>query len=85
MALSQGWNLIILLVSLLFMEVKSFTSVKPVLDNYFLEVNPVHLRRKQFLDARQKEGQSIIELRDELLSLIDEADRANIGSTTSYV
>ena len=50
-----------------------------VLDNYFLEVNPVHLRRKQFFDARQKEGQSIIEFRDELLSLIDEADGANIG------
>ena len=27
-----------------------------VLDGYFLEVNPVHLRRKQFFDARQKEG-----------------------------
>ena len=50
-----------------------------VLDNYFLEVNPVHFRRKQFFDARQKEGQSIIEFRDKLLSLIDEADGANIG------
>ena len=50
-----------------------------VLDNYFLEVNPIHLRRKQFFDARQKEGQSIIEFRDELLSLINEADGANIG------
>ena len=49
-----------------------------VLDNYFLEVNPIHLRRKQFFDARQ-EGQSIIEFRDEFLSLIDEADGANIG------
>ena len=50
-----------------------------VLDNYFLEVNPVHLRRKQFFEARQKEGQSIIEFLDELLSLIDEAEGANIG------
>ena len=50
-----------------------------VLDNYFLKVNPIHLRRKQFFDARQKEGQSIIEFRDELLSLINEADGANIG------
>ena len=25
-----------------------------VLDNYFLEVNPIHLRRKQFFDTRQK-------------------------------
>ena len=49
-----------------------------VLDNYFLEVNPVHLRRKQFIDARQKEGQSILEFCDELLSLIGEADGANI-------
>ena len=35
-----------------------------VLDNYFLEVNLIHLRRKQFFDALQKEGQSIIEFRD---------------------
>ena len=35
-----------------------FTCIQ-VLDGYFLEVNPVHLRRKQFFDARQKEGQSI--------------------------
>ena len=48
-----------------------------VLINYFLEVNPIHLCRKQFFDASQKEGQSIIEFRDELLSLIDEADGAN--------
>ena len=34
-----------------------------VLDNYFLEVNPIHLRRIPFFDARQKEGQSIIEFR----------------------
>ena len=54
-----------------------FTCIQ-VLDGYFLEVNPVHLRRKQFFDARQKEGQSIIEFRDELLSLIDEADGATI-------
>ena len=54
-----------------------FTCIK-VLDGYFLEVNPVHLRRKQFFDARQKEGQSIIEYRDELLSLIEEADGATI-------
>ena len=50
-----------------------------VLENYFLEVNPIHLRRKRFFDERQKEGQSIIEFRDELLSLIDEANGANIG------
>ena len=50
-----------------------------VLDNYFLEVNPIHLHRKQFFDARQKEGQSIIKFRDELLSLIDDADGSNIG------
>ena len=31
-----------------------------VLDNYFLEVDPIHLRRKQFFDSSQKEGQSII-------------------------
>ena len=46
-----------------------FTCIQ-VLDGYFLEVNPVHLRRKQFFDSRQREGQSIIEFRDELLSLL---------------
>ena len=44
-----------------------------------LESNPIHLRRKQFFDARQKEGQSIIEFGEELLSLIEEADGDNIG------
>ena len=38
----------------------------------------MHLRRKQFFDAWQKEGQSIIEFWDELLSLIDEADGVTI-------
>ena len=50
-----------------------------ILDNYFLEVNPIHLRRKQFFGARQKEGKSIIEFHNELLSHMDEADGANIG------
>ena len=48
------------------------------LDNAFQESNPIHLRRKQVFDARQKEGQSVIEFREKLLSLIDEADGANI-------
>ena len=50
-----------------------------ILDSVFLESNPIHLRRKQFFDARQKEGQTIIEFREELLSLIEEADGDNIG------
>ena len=37
------------------------------------------MRRKQFFDVRQKEGQSAIEFREELLSLIEEADGVNIG------
>ena len=37
------------------------------------------MRRKQFFDGRQKEGQSAIEFREELLSLIEEADGVNIG------
>ena len=37
------------------------------------------MRRKQFFDARQKEGQSAIEFREELLSLIEEAEGVNIG------
>ena len=49
-----------------------------ILDNTFLETYPIHLRRKQFFDARQKEGQSVLEIRKELLSLIDEADGINI-------
>ena len=45
----------------------------------FLESYSIHLRRNQFFNARQKEGQSVIEFREELLSLIDEADGVNIG------
>ena len=52
-----------------------------ILDNTFLEIDPIHLRRKQFFDARQKEGQSVIEFREELLPLMDEA----LGSMTSSV
>ena len=37
---------------------------------------PIHIRRKHFFDARQKEG--AIEFREELLSLLEEADGANI-------
>ena len=50
-----------------------------ILDNTFLESYPIHVRRKQFFDARQKEGQSAIEFREELLSLLEEADGVNIG------
>ena len=48
-----------------------------ILDSTFLESNPIHLRRKQFFDTRQCKG--IIEFREELLSLIEEADKNNIG------
>ena len=50
-----------------------------ILDNTFLEFYLIHLRRKQFFDAHQKEGQSVIEFREELLSLIEEADGVNLG------
>ena len=49
-----------------------------ILDQTFLEVYPIHIHRKHFFDARQKEGQSAIEFREELLSLLEEADGANI-------
>ena len=49
-----------------------------ILDQTFLEMYPIHTRRKHFFDARQKEGQSAIEFREELLSLLEEADGANI-------
>ena len=49
-----------------------------VLDHTFLEAYPIHVRRKQFFDARQKEGQSAIEFWEELLSLLEEADGVNI-------
>ena len=39
---------------------------------------PLHVRRKQFFEARQKEDQSPLEFREKLLSLIDEADGTNI-------
>ena len=50
-----------------------------ILDNTFPEVYPIHVRRKHFFDARQKEGQSAIKFREELLSLLEEADGVNIG------
>ena len=50
-----------------------------ILDNTFLESYPIHVRRKQFFDARQKEGQTAIEFREELLLLLEEADGVNIG------
>ena len=49
-----------------------------ILDSAFLEIYPLHIRRKQFFEARQKEGQSPFEFREELLSLIGEADGTNI-------
>ena len=49
-----------------------------ILDTTFLEAHPIHVRRKLFFDARQKEGQSATEFREELLSLLEEADGANI-------
>ena len=50
-----------------------------ILDSTFLESNPIHLLRKQFFDARQRDGQSVIEFRAGLLSFMEEADGANIG------
>ena len=55
-----------------------FTPCIGILDSTFLESNPIHFRCKQFFDARQREGQTVIEFREELLSLIEEADGDNI-------
>ena len=44
-----------------------------ILENVFFESYPIHARRKQFFDARQKDGQSALEFREELLSLLEEA------------
>ena len=49
-----------------------------ILDSAFLETYPLHVQRKQFFEARQKEGQSPLEFHEELLLLIDEADGTNI-------
>ena len=49
-----------------------------ILDQTFLEMYPIHTRRKHFFDARQKKRQSAVEFREELLSLLEEADGANI-------
>ena len=49
-----------------------------ILNSTFLETYPIHVRHKQFFNARQKKGQSVLEFREELLSLIDEADGVNI-------
>ena len=62
-----------------FSSIQGLMTCMTILDNTFLEINLIHLRRKQFFDARQEEGQSVIEFREELLSLMDEADGANFG------
>ena len=62
----------------IYYNVPGFLTCSGILDSVFLETNPIHLRRKQFFDARQREGQTIIEFREELLSLIEEADGDNI-------
>ena len=54
-----------------------------ILDQTFLEMFPIHTRRKHFFDARQKEGQSALEFREELLSLLEEADGAS-SSVSSH-
>ena len=63
----------------IYSNVPGFLTCAVILDSVFIESNPIHLRRKQFFDARQREGQTIIEFREELLSLIEEADGDNIG------
>ena len=63
----------------IYSNVPGFLTCGGILDSVFLKINPIHLRRKQFFDARQREGQIIIEFREELLSLIEEADGDNIG------
>ena len=55
-----------------------FTGIA-ILDNTFLEAHPIYVRRKHFFDARQKEGQSAIEFREKLFSLLEEADGMNIN------
>ena len=50
-----------------------------ILDNTFLESYSIHIHWKQFFDAWQKDGQSAIEFREELSSLLEEADGVNIG------
>ena len=49
-----------------------------ILDHTFLEAYLIHIRRKHFFNARKKEGQSAIEFREELLSLLEEVDSVNI-------
>ena len=61
-------------------NIPGFMTCSSILDSVFLESNPIHLRRKQFFDARQKEGQTIIEFREELLSL--PSSRKQMGTTT---
>ena len=41
-------------------NILGFMTCSSILDSVFLETNPIHLRRKQFFDARQKEGQTIM-------------------------
>ena len=52
---------------------------KPIFVTASTPSYPIHVRRKQFFDTRQKDGQSVIEFREELLSLLEETDSVNIG------
>ena len=61
-----------------FSPVPGLNTCMSILDQTFLEKYPILTRRKHFFNARQKEGQSALEFREELLSLLDEADGANI-------
>ena len=63
----------------IYSNVPGFMTSSRIMDSVFLETNPIHLRRKQFFDARQREGQTVFEFREELLSLIEETDGDNIG------
>ena len=62
----------------LYTPIAGLLTCMSILDQTFLEAYPIHVRRKHFFDARQKEGQSAIEFREELLSLLEEADGVNI-------
>ena len=50
--------------TLVYTPIMSLFTCISILDNTFLEPYPIHVCRKQFFDARQKEGQSAIEFRE---------------------
>ena len=64
---------VVMITSLIFPTPGS-DSCFSILTEYFAQRNPIHVRRQAFFSASQKEGQSVLDFRDQLRSLGNEGD-----------